>query len=109
MAHDERVADRVRKALKGRKGFEEKKMFGGVAFMLNGHMCCGVQGKDLVLRLGDQGVSRTMAKPHVRPMDFTGKPLKSMVYIAPEGFAKDAELKSWLHEAITFVRKLPPK
>jgi TfoX/Sxy family transcriptional regulator of competence genes len=109
LAYDEAVAARVRKALKGRKGIEEKKMFGGAAFMLNGHMCCGVQDKDLVLRLGKDGAAEAIEKRHVRPMDFTGKPLKSMVYIAPAGFAQEADLKAWLHQAVTFVRSLPPK
>lgn len=103
MAFDETVAARVRKALGRRAGITEKRMFGGLAFLLHGNMCCGVVGKDLMLRLGE-GAARALEEPHVRPMDFTGKPLKTMVYVKP-----GAALERWVGRAVTFARTLPPK
>ena len=76
MAYDETVADRVRRRLAKHPGLSERKMFGGLALMLNGNMCCGVIGTDLVLRLGDKEAARALAEPYTRPMDFTGKPVK---------------------------------
>jgi len=109
VAYDEAVAERVRKALRRRKGVTERKMFGGIAFMLNGNMCCGVLERDLMLRLGDEGAAKALEERHTRPMDFTGKPLKSMVYVAPAGFRTDAALKAWVKRAADFARSLPPK
>lgn len=107
MAYDETVADRARRMLAKHPGVSERKMFGGVALMLNGNMCCGVIGKDLVLRLGDKGAARALAEPHTRPMDFTGKPLKSMVYVGPAGYRTDDDLRAWVKQAVGFVKSLP--
>ena len=109
MAYDEDVAARIRARMKRRKGYEEKKMFGGIAFLLHGHMTAGVIGTELMLRLGDEGAAEALTEEHVRPMDFTGKPMKSMVYVAPEGFASDDDLKRWLDRAARFARSLPPR
>ncbi len=109
MAYDETVADRACRALAKHPGVSERKMFGGLALMLNGNMCCGVIGKDLVLRLGDKGVARALAEPHTRPMDFTGKPLKSMVYVSPAGYRTDDDLLAWVKRAVGFVKSLPEK
>lgn len=109
MPYDASAADRVRRLLKGKKGFSERKMFGGLAFLLGGHMCCGVLRDDLVLRLGDAGAAKALRQRHVRAMDFTGRPMKSMVYVEPAGYASDAALERWVGEAATFARSLPPK
>ncbi len=109
MAYDVAVADRVRKILKARKGVSERKMFGGITFLLNGNMCCGVVNKDLVLRLGETGASRALKLSHARPMDYTGKPLKSMVYVGPKGFQTDAALRKWVRHAADYARSLPAK
>ena len=109
MPYEEALADRVRTLLKRRRGVEERKMFGGLAFLVNGHMACGVQQDCLVLRLGNNGAARALREPHTRPMDFTGKPVQSMVYIDPAGCAGDEELASWVNRAIRFARSLPPK
>ncbi len=109
MPYDEPTADRIRKILKRTKGIEEKKMFGGLAFMLNGHMACGVLDTTLVLRLGNEGAAKALKEKHTRPMDFTGKPLKSMVYVDPKGFKTDAALKAWVKCAVDHARSLPPK
>ena len=108
MAYDENLAGRIRERMLGQPGLSERKMFGGLAFMLDGHMCCGIVGKDLMLRLGTDGAAGALEQPHVRPMDFTGRPMAGMVYVAPEGLGTDA-LEDWLTEAAAFVRTLPPK
>jgi hypothetical protein len=109
MAYDEELAERVRQALPGGVNVAEKKMFGGLAFMLDGHMSCGIVGGDLMLRLGPDRSELALAEPHVRPMDFTGRALKGFVYVAPEGLATDVELRGWIEQAVAFASSLPPK
>lgn len=108
MAYDEALANRVRDALSGREGLSEREMFGGIAFMLDGNMACGVIGEDLMLRLGPDA-ERALAKPHTRPMDFTGKPMKTTIYVDPEGTASDEALAAWVDAAADFASILPPK
>lgn len=84
-------------------------MFGGLAFLVNGHMACGVQGTALVLRLGAEGAAAARRRPHVRPMDFTGRPLASMVYVDAAGCRRDADLRAWVDEAVRFARGLPTR
>jgi TfoX/Sxy family transcriptional regulator of competence genes len=109
MAYDERMAERVRKLLKRRKGITERKMFGGLAFLLNGNMCCGIIEKDLMLRLGEEGAAKALKRGHTREMDFTGKPLKTMVYVSAAGYRSDDQLRGWVNQAISFVKTLPTK
>src|SRR5438046_187314 len=99
MAFDQALADRVRKVLARRKDVTERKMFGGLAFLLNGNMCCGVLGDLLIVRLGEGGASKALREPHTRPMDFTGTKSKNMVYIDPAGVAADAALRDWVGRA----------
>jgi hypothetical protein len=84
-------------------------MFGGIAFLLNGNMCCGVVGRKLVLRLGREGSAAALEERHTQPMDFTGKPLKTMVYVTPAGHKPDADLRTWVTRAVRFTRSLPVK
>ena len=109
MAYDEKLAERVRKALKNEKNVSEKKMFGGICVLLNGNMCMGIINDELMLRLGDEGAAAALKEPHVRQMDFTGKPMKSMVYVAPAGFKSDKDLNKWVKTAVDFAKSLPPK
>jgi len=110
MAYDIHLADRIREILRDRcAAASERLMFGGVAFMVDGHMCCGVVKTDLVVRLGPADITSALSKPHTRPMDFTGKPMKSMVYVGPRGTHSDDSLREWIESACTFVRTLPPK
>jgi len=109
MPYDENVASRVRSVLKRRKNLTERRMFGGLAFLLNGNMCCGVIGDHIMLRLGEQGAAEALERPYTRTMDFTGKPMKSMIYVDPPGFSKDEVLKEWVDRAVTFAKTLPPK
>lgn len=108
MAYDENLADRVRAILAPEPRLGERKMFGGLAFMIDGHMCCGIVGSDLMLRLGHDGTEAALERRHVRPMDFTGRPMTSMVYVAPEGL-RGAALRRWVEKATAFARTLPPK
>jgi TfoX/Sxy family transcriptional regulator of competence genes len=109
MAYDEQLADRIRAALGTTPDVSERKMFGGLAFLVAGHMACGIVGDDLMLRLGDDGADAALDEPHTRPMDFTGKPMKSMVYVAPAGTETDAALLAWVKRATAHTRTLPPK
>ncbi len=108
MAYDENLADRVRAILAPEPRLSERKMFGGLAFMIDGHMCCGIVGSDLMLRLGPDGADAALERPHVRAMDFTGRPMTSMVFVEPEGL-RGVALRAWVEKAATFARALPPK
>jgi TfoX/Sxy family transcriptional regulator of competence genes len=109
VAYDERLASRVREILAEGGDADERKMFGGLAFMVNGHMCCGIREGDLMLRLGPDQAEKALDEPDVRPMDFTGRPLKGYVYVAGSGVATEAELRRWLQLARDFIATLPPK
>ena len=109
MAYNEKLAERVRKILKRRRGFAERKMFGGICFLLHGNMSCGVVDERLMLRLGNEGAAEALRHPHTSEMDFTGKPLKSMVYVRPEGLRTKPALERWVKRAADFARALPPK
>ena len=108
MPYDEELAERVREELQADPGFSERKMFGGLCFMLHGNMCAGVVGDRLMLRLGEQASRAALTKPHVSPMDFTGRPMRGMVYVDRNGLG-DAALARWVGQAATFARGLPPK
>jgi hypothetical protein len=96
MAYDERLANRVRRVLGTRNDITERKMFGGLAFLCRGRMCCGIVGRDLMVRIPDDEFDAVMRGPHARPMDFTGKPLRGFVYVSPPGFRTAAALRTWL-------------
>lgn len=108
MAYDEELADRVRDVLATEDGVTERKMFGGLAFMVRGHMACGIVGNDLMLRLGADAAEQALERPHVRPMDFTGRPMTGMVYVGSAGL-RGAALRRWVGKAVGFVESLPPK
>lgn len=105
MAYDEPLAQRIRDGFRGLRDVTECKMFGGLAFMYRNRMCCGVVGKDLVVRVADDEVEAVMRQRHVRPMDFTGKPLTGFVYVSPLGFRTEAALRSWLERGRRFVER----
>ena len=109
MAYDEGLAQRIRDLLSVRTPPVEKKMFGGIAFMVRGHMCCGVIGNVLMVRVGPARHDEALKRPHARPMDFTGRPMNGYLYVDPDGLESDAELAAWLHMCEAFVRTLPPK
>jgi TfoX/Sxy family transcriptional regulator of competence genes len=109
MAYDEALADRIRDALDARDDVTERKMFGGLAFMVGGNMCCGVIGSEAMLRLGEDGADAALDEPHTRPMDFTGRPMKGMVYVAAPGVQDGAAVGRWVERAVAFAGSLPPK
>lgn len=109
MPFDARLAQRIREALGGRDGLSERQMFGGLAFLLRGHMCLGVVGAALMVRVGPQAHAAALARPHVRPMDFTGRPMKGYVFVDPPGTAGDDMLADWVDRGLRFAAGLPPK
>lgn len=114
MAYDEGLAERIRENIGGREELGsdevvEKKMFGGLAFMIRGHMTVGINGDELMVRLGPDAYEGALQRPHAREMDFTGRALKGFVYVGTEGIASDAELGEWIGLGVDFVTTLPPK
>ncbi len=109
MAYDEVLADRIRGVIAAVDGeVTERKMFGGLAFLVNGNMFAGVVGGELMVRLGEDGAEAALRREHVREMDFTGRPMKSMVYVAAEELKGEA-LGDWVTAAASFARALPAK
>ena len=109
MDYDEHLADRLRELLGNRTRFEEKKMFGGIAFLLSGNMCCGVVGDTLMARVGPDRYEDALARPHSREMDFTGRPMRGFVYVAAAGIESARDLRAWVAMCEDFVETLPPK
>jgi TfoX/Sxy family transcriptional regulator of competence genes len=109
MAYNEKLAERIRRRLSDRTDVVERKMFGGLAFMVKGHMCCGVVGDELMVRVGPETYEAALKEEHVREMDFTGKPLRSMVYVAAPGLASAKQLGKWIERGLRFALTLPEK
>ena len=109
MSYDEPTAERVRRILSSRRDVVEKRMFGGLCFMVNGGMCCGLTSDALMVRVGPDRYEEALARPHARPMDFTGRPLTGMVYVDPAGYKSDAALEQWVKRGLDFVSTLPAK
>ena len=107
MAYDESLARRVRQSLRSKRQVTERNMFGGVAFMLRGHMFVGVTGKDLMARVGPVNYSSALAKKGAREMDFTGRPMRGYVFVDPEALSSSADLKRWVGLCADFVATLP--
>jgi hypothetical protein len=105
MAYDERLAARIREVLGEQSGMTERKMFGGVAFLCDGRMCCGVAGSDLVVRVIEAEMPAALTSPHVRPMDLTGRPLRGFVFVAPGGCRTTAALQKWVGKGLRFVQQ----
>ena len=109
MAFSEGLAERVRAHLQDAPEYAEQKMFGGLAFMVRGHMCAGVLGDDLVVRVGRDMYDDTLDRAHVRPMDFTGRPMTGFVCVEPEGVADGAGLADFVDLALRFNSTMPAK
>ena len=109
MAFSEELAERIRRRLARRKGIEEKKMFGGVGFLLNDNLLVGVRKESLIVRLGPEEGEEALKEPHVSEFNITGRSMKGWVLVAPEGVDGDDQLKGWIERAVKFVRKLPAK
>ena len=109
MAFDESLASRIRDTLARRKGVQEKKMFGGVGFLLNGNMLVGVWKDSLIVRLGPDEGDEALKEPHVKEFDITGRPMKGWVLVEREGVEGDEQLGGWIERATKFVKTLPAK
>src|SRR5215469_3328378 len=108
MAYDEDLADRAREVMPADAEVTERKMFGGLAFLLQGHMFAGIVGSELMVRLGYEAAQRALERDHVREMDFTGRPMKNMIFVEPAGLRGQA-LERWVTAAADHVRTLPPR
>jgi hypothetical protein len=109
MAFDETLAQRIRKGLGRKKGVEEKKTFGGLCFMLNGHMLVGVWNDSMIVRLGVEQEEDALLGPHVERLDIKRKPMKGWIKVAKEGVREIEQVKDWIQRAVKFVGNLPPK
>ena len=109
MAFDEKLASRIRKQLGNRKGLTEKQIFGGIAFLVNGNMCCGVHGEEMIVRLAAEETDKALSDPHTHLFDLTGRPMKGWILVKPKGLATDAALGKWVGVATSYVGSLPPK
>ncbi len=110
MAYDEGLAQRIRDHLdRGHDPWEAKQMFGGLCFLVGGHMAFGVLGDEIMVRLGKENWADAIARPHARAMDFTGRSMKGLVYVGAAGLDADADLEDWLERGLAHARSLPPK
>ena len=109
MAYDEQLAERVRDLIALREGLTERRMFGGIGFMLDGNMACGVIGEELIVRMSPEDAERALAEQHVRPFDFTGRPMNGWVFVASEGVESDEDLAAWVDDGADFAASLPAK
>jgi TfoX/Sxy family transcriptional regulator of competence genes len=109
MAFSETLAERIRQQLAQRKNVQEKKMLGGVGFLLNGNLLVGVWKESLCVRLGPDQAEEALLEPHVKDFDITGRAMKNWILVEPEGVVEDEQLKDWIQRAVEFVGKLPKK
>lgn len=109
MAFDVKLADRIRERLGKRKGLIEKKMFGGIGFMLGGNMACGVHGQDMIVRVDPEETDKALSEPHTRRFDLTGRPMKGWILVEPKGVSTEALLGKWVGVGAKYAESLPPK
>ena len=109
MAYDEGLAERIRGVLDDEPGVSERRMFGGVAFLVKGHMSVGIVQDKLMVRVGTESYDRILRERHARRMDFTGRPMKGFVYVVPSGYEADADLQRWVNLGVSYVASLPAK
>jgi hypothetical protein len=109
VAYDEGLAERVRAVIGDDPRLHEQKMFGGLAFMISGNMCVGIVGDDLMVRVGPDAYEDALARPHAREMDFTGRPMRGIVYVGAAGTRTRTALEAWVDRGLDFAGSLPPK
>jgi TfoX/Sxy family transcriptional regulator of competence genes len=109
VGYDEKTAERVRRILARRRDVVEKRMVGGLSFMVSGNMCCGVSGTALMVRVGPEARERFLAQPHVRPMKLGARTLDGFICVDPAGFRTETALRNWIQRSIDFVSTLPAK
>jgi hypothetical protein len=109
MAFDQGLAERIRKHLTQQQGLTEKRMFGGLAFLLNGNMCCGVHQRELIVRLDPAQTVAALTEPHTRVFDLSGRPMKGWILVEPAGLANEPALAKWLRFGTNYAASLPKK
>ena len=109
MAYDEQLAERLGRMLADRHGMVSRKMFGGLAFMLNGNMSLGIHQDRLMVRVGPDKYEEALARPYCLPMDITGRPMKGFVLVEPGGIATEPALREWVQLGVDFAAALPAK
>ena len=109
MAFDERLAERMRRALGRRKRLTEKQMFGGVGFLLNGNMCCGIHKSAMIVRIAPDETDRALTQAHTRPFDLTGRPMKGWILVEPAGLKTAPQLRKWVEVSARYAASLPAK
>jgi TfoX/Sxy family transcriptional regulator of competence genes len=109
MAYDEKLATRIREVLAAREGVQEKKMFGGIAFLLYGNMACGVNGPDMIVRIAPEETDDALAEPGVRLFDMSGRPMKGWIMVAPGATTNAMDLRRWIDRGTGYAASLPPK
>lgn len=108
-SYEAQTVERVRRMLSENPNIVEKRMIGGLSFLLNGNMCCGVTGNALMIRVGREGLEQALAQPYVRRMEFAGRPLAGFICVSPEGYQSDADLAKWVQQGLDFAATLPLK
>ncbi len=109
MPYDTELAERVRALVGARQGLTERKMFGGIAWMVHGNMACGVLGDEVIVRLGAEDSDRALAEPDTRAFDMTGRPMRGFVVVGGQSIAQDGELRRWVEAGADYASSLPPK
>jgi TfoX/Sxy family transcriptional regulator of competence genes len=109
VAFDEGLAERIREQVGDDPAISERKMFGGLCFLVSGNMSFGVLGSEIMVRVGPDAYDESLAQPHAREMDFTGRSMRGMVYVDEHGIAEDDDLRAWLDRGLAFASSLPPK
>ena len=109
MAYDEGLAQRIRESLRDQPDLSEIKMFGGIGFMAQGNMVCGVLNDSLIVRVGPDRYPKALAQPHTREFDFTGRPMAGWVTVGLDGYEADLDLENWVNLGITYALSLPAK
>lgn len=109
MAYSEELAVRMRAGLRRVRGVQEKKLFGGIGFLLNGNMACGVHGQNMIVRLGTADYKAALKKPHVKVFDISGRPMSGWIFVEKPGYQSKEALQRWMAISIKFAKSLPPK
>jgi TfoX/Sxy family transcriptional regulator of competence genes len=109
LSYDPEAAGRVRQLLAGRDDVVEKRMVGGLSFLVNGNMCCGITDMALMVRVGAEGREQALREPHARPLQLAGRDLSGFIRVEPAGFAADDALARWVQRGLDFVSGLPVK
>lgn len=109
MAFDNKLAERIRTQLAKRPGVTEKKMFGGLAFLLNGNMCCGVHGQEMIVRLDPAQTDQALSQRHTRLFDLSGRPMRGWILVQPKGLTTQAAVAKWIQVGVKYASSLPAK